>query len=89
MHTRAVRVFALVAVLSLLAASCGDDDAATITQAPDEPATTTVAAADDTPTGVSIAVVFAGVKEEPWYATMLEALERIKAESPPRPQREL
>lgn len=82
MHTRAVRIFALVAVLALLAASCGDDDAATTTQPADEPAATTAAAADDAPTEVSIAVVFAGVKEEPWYATMLEALERIKADSP-------
>ena len=84
MRSRLIQFLALLAVMSLFATACGgDDDTATTTVAPsDDGATTTAAAMDDGPTEVSIAVVFAGVKEEPWYSTMVEALERIKAESP-------
>jgi len=82
MQSRFMRIFALLAVLSLIATACGGDDTADTTTTQPAAASTTAAPADDMATEVSIAVVFAGVKEEPWYATMLEALERIKGESP-------
>jgi basic membrane protein A and related proteins len=86
MRSRFIKILALIAVLSLFATACGGDDAASTTEPTTETTAagteTTAATTTDGATEVNIAVVFAGVKEEPWYATMLETLERIKASSP-------
>jgi len=77
MHSRFTRILALLAVLSLFATACSSSDN---TEASDTTTSTTKAA--DQPAEVGIAVVFAGVKEEPWYSTMLEALDRVSASNP-------
>lgn len=82
MRLKFVRILALLTVLSLFATACSSDDSAETTQSINESTETTAAPSDDGPSEVRIAVVFAGVKEEPWYSTMIEALDRIKA-SPP------
>ncbi|GMQ94089.1 MAG: BMP family protein [Acidimicrobiia bacterium] len=83
MRSRFIKILALLAVLSLVATACSSGDS---TEASDTTtttdATTTTTEATNQPTEVGIAVVFAGVKEEPWYSTMLEALDRVSAASP-------
>ena len=89
MRLRYMKALALIAVLALFAAACSSSD--TVTTEADQSTTTTTAVdaatttavdAPSGPTEVRIAVVFAGVKEEPWYSTMLEALNRVSNESP-------
>ena len=86
---KAMRIVALLAVMSLLFAACASDSTDTTEATETTAATETTSATETTaadsmegPTEVSIAVVFAGVKEEPWYSTMLEALDRLQVVKP-------
>lgn len=88
-----VRLAIALAVVSLLAASCGDDDDTSApdasetpasTEAPDtdEPDATEPSAGTEAPEQVNIAVVMFAVKEASWNLSMSGSLDRV-AESAP------
>lgn len=83
--------FAVIAAFALVAAACGDDDA---TPAPVAPIATAAPAATAAPTAVpavapagnptqlDVAMVLGGVKEEPYYSTLIDSVGRATAAEP-------
>jgi basic membrane protein A len=82
--SRAMRLLVVLVAFAMVVVACGDDDDATTTAA----ATETTAAATETtaavagPTELTMALVVASVVEEPWYSSMLAAMERAAGAAP-------
>jgi basic membrane protein A len=95
---RTMKLLVLLVAFAMVVVACGDDDDATTTAAATETtaaATETTAAAETTaapaattaapaegPTELTMALVVASVVEEPWYSSMLAAMERAATASP-------
>jgi len=87
MFKQVIRPVMLLLALSLVAGACSDDaadDAAPATTA--AAAATTAAPAATTavedPTELKIAMIIVSVKEEPWYATYIDAIGRVTDAKP-------
>ena len=94
---RSAALAAVVLAFGLAAAACGGGEEATTTRAPtttvapavtEAPADTAAEMTEETmaempePTQLDIAMILLGVKEEPWYATMIDAINRTKDARP-------
>ncbi len=90
MFKQMIRPVMLLLALSLVAGACSDDaadDAAPATTAPATTAAATTAApaattAVEDPTELKIAMIIVSVKEEPWYATYIDAIGRVTDAKP-------
>jgi len=93
MRSKLIKIFTLLAVLSLFAAACSSDDGTSTTEATTETTTastettaastdTTAATTEDGPTEVNIALILETVLEEPFNATFVQALDRAVEQHP-------
>ena len=82
-----IRVLIAVAIVASVAACGSDDDgetadtAAPATTAASAPATT-AAPADEAPTELDVAMILLGTKEEGWYATFIDSMNRVIESKP-------
>jgi basic membrane protein A len=81
---RAMKLLVLFVAFAMVLVACGDDADSTTTAAP---ADTTAAATETTaaaagPTELTMALIVASVVEEPWYSSMLDAMDRAAAAAP-------
>lgn len=85
MKRRLLPLAIVLTAFALVAAACGDDDepttAAPTTAAPTTAAPTT-AAPEPMPTQMDVAMILLGVKEEPWYSTLIDAINRAADAKP-------
>lgn len=84
-----IRVLIALAIVASVAACGSDDDGETADTEAAAPATTaasapatTMAPADEAPTELDVAMILLGTKEEGWYATFIDSVNRV-AESQP------
>ncbi|MCZ7534465.1 MAG: BMP family protein [Acidimicrobiia bacterium] len=93
MRSKLIKIFTLLAALSLFAAACSSEDGASTTEATTDTTTasieTTEAGTDTTeatteagPTEVNIALILETVLEEPFNATFAQALDRAVEQRP-------
>ena len=84
MHKVLIRVLVALAIVASVAACGGDDDAAPADTAAPAPTTTaapapatTAAPEDMAPTELDVAMILLGTKEEGWYATFIDSMNRV------------
>jgi basic membrane protein A and related proteins len=71
---KVVRLFAIVAVLAMVAAACGGGKKTTTTSGGTQGA--------KSPTAFRVGIIFISPVEEPWNTSFLQALDRVKATKP-------
>ena len=76
MKKRLFATLGVVLALSLVAAACGDDEPAATPAPTPAPTQAPVATAPPMPTQLDVAMILLGVKEEPWYSTLIDAVNR-------------